>query len=277
MGEIPDSTLMAYADGELDPELCGAVEELLAVDPVARERLAAFTGTRQERLAPAFERVMREPVPAAIRELVATLPAGAAAETPPAARAFAGGGASVRTMLTNLFNPPTIAWAPLALALAVGVGVGLGLSQLGDRSDEGGRSGLLTGAGVASGPLLQALEGIRTGPVVVMKDAGGETLSFKVVLSFLSKNDRYCRQYEITDRAGSEFAGLACRTGESNWQIEIYARAPAKGVSRDGMNIPAGIPNPVDAVALEMMPETGDVLVGEPEEQLIRNGWRARQ
>jgi hypothetical protein len=273
MGEIPDSTLMAYADGELDSDLRRAVEELLAVDPGARGRLAAFIGTRRERLVPAFDPVMREPVPAAMRELVMTLPAGAVAET----RASAGSGASLRTMLIGLLSPPTMAWAPIALALVVGLGAGFGLSQVGQRSGEDGGAGLLTGAGVASGPLLQALEGIPSGTVVVMRDATGETLSFKAVLSFLAKNDRYCRQYEITSRAGAEFAGLACRSGESNWQIEIYARAPAKGVSRRGMNMPAGTPSPVDAVAMEMMPATVDVLVGEPEEKLIRNGWRARQ
>jgi len=276
MGDIPDSTLMAYADGELDPELHSAVEELLAIDPTARERLAAFISTRREGLAPLFDHAMREPVPAAMRELVMTTPAGQAAENPPPL-AFAETGASLRTTLMSLFTRPTMAWAPLALALIVGAGAGFGLSRAMTGDPEGGRAGLLAGTGVASGPLLQALEGTPTGTMVVMKDDTGETVSFKAVLSFLDKHNRYCRQYEITDRAGGEFAGLVCRTGESNWQVEIYARAPVRSVSRNGLNIPAGIPSPVEAAVLEMMPATGEVLVGEPEEELIRNGWRARQ
>ncbi len=266
MGEIPDSTLMAYADGELDPELRGAVEDLLAVDPVARERLAAFTGTRPEKLAPAFDAVMRA--------LVVTVPAGAAPKTPPPTLASAGGAPSYRTMLSGLFNPPTMAWVSIALALAVGVGVGFGLSQATIDQPSGG-AGLVSGAGIASGALRQALEGTPTNTVVVMKAAAGETLSFRAVLSFLSKNDRYCRHYEIADRGGAEFAGLACQTGENNWQVEIYARTPARGVSRDGLSIPAGIPNAVESAVLELMPEGGGPLVGEPEEDLIRNGWRA--
>jgi anti-sigma factor RsiW len=275
MGEIPDSTLMAYADGELDQELRSAVEELLVVDPAARERLAAFVATRREGLAPLFDQAMREPVPAAMRELVLTLPVGQPAEEGPSSTlALAGGGASLRAMLMGVFNPPTMAWAPIALALAVGVGVGFGLSQATINQPSGG-VGLVSGAGIASGALRQALEGTPTNTVVVMKDATGETLSFRAVLSFLSKNDRYCRHYEIADRGGAEFAGLACQTGENNWQVEIYARTPARGVSRDGLSIPAGIPNAVESAVLELMPEGGGPLVGEPEEDLIRNGWRA--
>jgi hypothetical protein len=276
MGEIPDSTLMAYADGELDQELRSAVEELLAVDPAARERLAAFVATRREGLAPLFDEGMREPVPAAMRELVLTLPVDQHAEEAPSSTlALAGGGASLRTMLIGVFNPPTMAWAPIALALAVGVGVGFGLGQATIDQPSGGSAGLLTGVGVASGPLLQALEGMPTDTVVVMKDATGETLSFKAGMSFLNKNDRYCRHYELTDRTGAEFAGLACQTRENNWQVEVYARTPARGVSRNGLNIPAGIPNAVESAVLELMPEGGGPLVGEPEEDLIRNGWRA--
>jgi len=279
MSEISDSTLMAYADGELDPALCSAVEERLAVDSAMRERLAVFKQTGREELSAPFDLMMREAVPARLRATIAGFAlkngAGLTARRESAVvRAPAFG-----TLLQSVLGVSAMGWARFALVLLVGVSAGWVLSRatLGP-APESGQALRLVGGDIASGALLlHVLESTPSGTVVSARGADGATVSFKVILSFLSRNEEYCRQYEMVAAGGAEFAGLACRSKDEAWRIEAHTRAMAKGTSRGGMSVPAGEEHAVDAAVRSIMPETAEVLVGEPEEELIRSRWRVKR
>ncbi|HXF54334.1 MAG TPA: hypothetical protein VNK52_09450 [Hyphomicrobiaceae bacterium] len=278
MSEISDSTLMAYADGELDPALRSAVEARLAVDPAMRVRLAAFTQTGREELSALFDPTMREAVPARLHDAIANFPMRNGSRQSTAPRSGEVRGAAFGTLLQGLLGVSAISWARFALALLVGVSAGWVLSRatLGP-VPEGGQAPRLVGADTASGALLlHVLESTPSGTVVSATGADGTTVSFKVVLSFLSRNAEYCRQYEMVAAGGAEFGGLACRSKDETWRIEVHTRAPAKGISRGGKSVPAGEENAVDAAVRGIMPETGEVLVGESEKELIRNRWRVK-
>jgi hypothetical protein len=276
MGEISDSTLMAYADGELEPELRSTVEALLAADPVVRERLAAFMETGRQELAPLFDSVIGEPVPAHLYDVVREFPLSHADGRPASLASSSTRVSALGAMLEGLFAPPAIAWGRLAFALLLGVSAGwIGRAMIGHEPSEG-QIARLTGADVASAPLLlHALESTPSGIVVSQPDAAAATVSFKVILSFLSRDQHYCRQYEMTRAGGAEFGGFACRSDDNVWRIGLHTRTPTKGNSR-GIT-PAGEANPVNAAVQKIMPETAEPLLGESEEELIRNRWRARR
>jgi hypothetical protein len=264
---------MAYADGELAPESRKAVEAVLAVDPIARERLAAFTSTRREGLAPLFDPLIGEPVPEHLRDLVLGLSPwlNGVQATPDVS--LPRRAADVLVSIRSFLAPPAMRWATLALVLGLAMWTGwlLGRASIGA---EIARSYVdpLSGVSVAAGPLLRALEGTPSGTPVSWPDADGVSVSFRAEFSFLSQDQRYCRQYEVIKPGGSEFAGLACRSGNDVWQIEMHARVPARVRSPEKGVVPAERGSgPVDAAVLDMM--LGEPLVGTQEMALIRGRW----
>jgi hypothetical protein len=269
---------MAYVDGELEPELRSTVEALLAADPVLRTRLAAFRDTGPQELAPLFDPVIREPVPAHLHDLVGEFPLAHAHGRPTSFALSSTRALGLGAALQSLFGPPIMAWGRLAFVLLLGVSAGwIGRATIGYEPGDG-QLARLTGADVASAPLLlHVLESTPSGTMVSARDAAGESVSFKVILSFLSRDQSYCRQYEMAGAGGAQFGGLACRSADNAWRIAVHARAPAKANSRGSFSVPAGEENPVDAAVQKLMPETAEVLVGEPEEELIRNRWQAKR
>jgi hypothetical protein len=98
-------------------------------------------------------------------------------------------------------------------------------------------------------------------------------VSFEAKLSFVSEDRRYCRQYKTSDLSGSHYAGLACRSEDGVWQIEVYARASSTTESSNKEFVPAqGDSGPVAAAVLDMI--SGVALAKEQEMELIRDGWR---
>lgn len=69
MADLTDETLMAYADGQLDPVRRATVEAAVRQDPQARERLKIFVATG-EPLAKFFDPQLKAPVPDHLVSLV---------------------------------------------------------------------------------------------------------------------------------------------------------------------------------------------------------------
>src|ERR1700736_4408975 len=74
-----EETLMAYADGELDPATRAAVEAAMAGDPQLAQRVARHQRLRT-RLSGAFDPVLDEPLPQRLLNTVRSAPANARAD-----------------------------------------------------------------------------------------------------------------------------------------------------------------------------------------------------
>ena len=72
---IPDETLMAYADGELEPAQRAEVEAALAADPTLVVRVEQHRALRKK-LNAAFDPILMETVPDALVAKVFASPAG---------------------------------------------------------------------------------------------------------------------------------------------------------------------------------------------------------
>jgi hypothetical protein len=275
MAGIADETLMAFADGELEPAERARVGKLLAADGEARERLEPFLGTR-EPLARVFDAVTDEPVPEYLRDAVLGSSPQSRRPTAIDAASLARQVSDLATSLRAVLLPPTVGWAPLALVLLAGMWVGWVLTRTTSTIETAGTTvDLLSGVTVAAGPLSRALESTPSGTPVSWQSAAGTTVSFKTDFSFLSKDRVYCRPYEMADAESARYAGLACRSGEGVWRIELQTRVPERAPASDRDVVPAQGGSTAVKAAVEGM-IGGSLLVGAEEQAVINGGWSVR-
>jgi len=242
-----DETLMAYADGELEPALAARVEEAMRADPRVEEAVQRHRALRADVFS-AFAGVLDEPVPARLRPAAtpAAAPAPAAAAPPVSAPVSDPGGATVhslearRAARTPPARPAPAAprWGALAASLAVGVLVGaLGWQALDAGQPPFARHG---GAMVAQGELADALSH-RLAAEPVAADA------VRLGVSFRDRDGAYCRSFML-----GTTGGFACRQGDQ-WRIPVLAQAEqeqgqeAAGAYRQaGSAMPAAVLDAID-------------------------------
>lgn len=240
-----DDTLMAYADGELDPAQRAAIAQAIQDDPAIAAAVARHQALRQDVFA-AFAPTLDEPVPERLQ--------------PPAARvhdlgAVRAARAAGQEQLARQRRPAWPQWGALAASLVVGVLAGsLGSGWFGSGTElVRGPAGELS----AGGRLAQALDR------QLAQDAGSGDV--RVGLSFVSRDGSYCRSFQL---GGS--AGLACREGGS-WRVPVLADSPAQaGVYRQAAApLPPAVLDAVDARI------AGATLDAAAERAARERGWKA--
>ncbi len=245
-----DDTLMAYADGELDPAQPAAIAQAMQDDPAVAAAVARHQALRRDVFA-AFAGTLDEPVPARLQA-----PAAAPVHDLAAARA-AREAAALEQHARRQRRPAWPQWGALAASLAIGVLAGsLGTGWLGGSAVPAlaqGPGGELT----AAGPLAQALER------QLAQDRG--TGELRIGLSFLSRSGTYCRTFQL---GGS--SGLACREG-GRWNVPVLADSPAQaGAYRQAAaQMPPAVLDAVDARI------AGDALDAAGERSARERGWES--
>lgn len=220
---IDPETLMAYADGELDPLAARRVEKAIAADPA----LAAEVD-RHRKLAASL-RAAFEPV--------------AAAPVPPNVEAMLRASAKVAPLAPRSARRERPLWMG---AVAASLVAGLLAGPLVFPRDPGGLA-VRDGALVAQGEVARALG-------TQLASAQPADAAVRIGVSFRDDAQRYCRTFE----AGAT-GGIACVEGE-DWRIErLYggverqdgayrqAGSPAAAMMADAQAMMAG--DPLDAGA----------------------------
>lgn len=262
MADISDETLMAYVDGDLSADKRARLARQIASDRKLARRLAQFEQTSAKSLAPAFEPVLRAPVPERLLHAVSSSVSSPAPATKSMERWRSGlvSGTSlrifegVRALLPKGSSPFA---AALALAAAVVLLAG-GAVMLARQMPEGD-------------PFRIALETVPSGSSVAFKTADGQR-SVAPELSFQSRDGRYCRKYMVTRADQSRLAGVACRDDGGGWRIDFEAdggRAP-----QGGQHVTAGA-----AGAAGLDDRIGDMITGAAfgrteEDELLKEGWK---
>ena len=204
---IPNETLMAYVDGELDPSMRATVEAAMRDDPEVDTRIAQYRLLRA-RIQSAYAAELAEPVPqrllAALRQSDRTSEAKV--------MDLAGARASVAQKSARA-RPNEMRWryvASMAASLLVAVGAGYFAwhrSQSDIIQDVGGSL-------VASGLLSRGLSDQLSGE-------SAPSSAVQIGLSFLAKAGDYCRTFTIT--SGAAGSGLACRHS-NEWEIRLLVQ-----------------------------------------------------
>lgn len=243
--KFSDETLMAYADGELDPATRSAVERAIRADPTLAAKVRQHTAMRSKVFA-AFAPVADEPVPQRLRDATRS---GKVIQlnTARAARAEA-------THEKRRWS--WAEWGGIAAALVVGVlAGGAGVSGLQDQPQLAAAS---DGAMLAQGGLAEALSTQLAGAVV----QGGQV---QIGVSFEAKDGGYCRSFMM-----GAAAGLACRDG-AEWKVPVMAQAAQGAVGeyrQAGSTMP---PMVLDAIDERISGQTMDA---KAEEAARARGWK---
>jgi hypothetical protein len=280
VAKVTDETLMAYADGALSPLARAKVEAFLQAHPEVRGRIEIFraTGAPLSRL---YRRPIAEPVPTYLKDFVLNYPLHgetAKAQAPKKAptRWFRGLQEETRLFMANLVRwlgtpAPAARWqfaAASAAFLALGLGAGAYLHS--DRAS----SDLVTfhdGHIYASGPLSDVLEKELSGRESRIAGVRGEAVTMRASLTFKSKENTYCREYEVESPSDGRFVGLGCRGSDGKWALEV--NLSASNAVKGRIKTAGGTDDTaLDAIVDHMM--DGDVFGKAQEAAAINSGWK---
>ncbi len=261
-----NETLMAYADGELDPESRAALALAMQTDPALAAKVAQHQALRQAVFG-AFAPVLDEPVPTRLRAAAATpasapsTSAGKVVQLNSARAALAAKRGALAAPAPRRAWP---AWGALAASVLVGLVIARGAWQGAAPEPDGARTLAANVLGqnegrVAGGALAVALtQQLASAPA----DASG----IKIGVSFLARDGNYCRSFLLTTSAG-----LACQR-DGRWAIAVLldgAVVPGAGNYRQaGSAMPAAL---LDAIDQRI---AGKALDAGAELAASQRGWR---
>lgn len=265
MHEVSDELLMAYVDGELDPDQARLVEGRLATDEALKERIKPFVATRQ--LATLYKAPMDLPPPARVVSVLA--------ETPVAHRPPTRADRLLDILRDGSFASLSVLM-PLRMAGVLGLGAMLGWAAhmtSGRNATAGTEIAMVEGALVAVKTLYDTLESSVTATGVVSGAPGGDARTLWVTATFLATTGSYCREFAIGPSHASRYRGLGCRRADGVWEIHAYEKDKRK-LGSSSVVRPAGATNSVvDAVVAEIM--RGSIISPEAEARLMARGWKS--
>jgi hypothetical protein len=259
---------MQFADRTLGVEETQRMARALASDPDLRARLEAFMTTGPGLGVP-FGEVLKAPVPPRLVDAIMSAGRSSDRSTPAPSGARPDPVGSIKTLFDSLFSFGRPRWAPAfaAALLVAGGAVGWQLQHVAHAPSDG-QLRVDNGRITAQGVLAQALEKAAAGDLT--KD-DGQGLSVKVRLTFKSKAQAYCRQYDI-ERGGNAFAGVACRAPDGLWQVQYHAPTAAP-VSGDGRTVPVSDAKAQLGALIDAM-SGGDPLDRDDETRARAQQWR---
>jgi len=239
-----DETLMAYADGELAPDLRARVERAMRDDPQVAAAVERHRALRTDVFA-AFAGVLDEPVPERLQPR--------APQVQPHVRVDALASAGARPLPARW---SWTQWGGMAACLVAGVLAGaLGWQQVQGGAPFGRQGDAL----VARGELADALSRRLA--------ADAPSGAVRLGASFAAKDGQYCRSFKL----GST-AGLACREA-GEWRIPVLAqedKAEQGAYRQAGSAMPAAV---LDAIDQRI---AGASLDAEAERAARAGGWQRR-
>ena len=241
-----EETLMAYADGELDPAARAALEAAMAADPGLAQRVARHQALRA-RLRAALDPVLDEPLPQRLLESVR----GPAAPRPAA-------------QVIPLKRPAAPRWSwPQLGALAASLVLGALLGPLVLHLPAGGGAVITRdGEMLAGGALARAL----TEELASNQTPGSPV---EIGVSFRARDGGYCRSFQL--REEKALAGVACREHDA-WRLEVLAQSPPQPPAAGGYRPAATALPPSVARTLDEL-RAGEALDASAEAAARAHGW----
>jgi anti-sigma factor RsiW len=205
---IDDETLMAFADGQLEPGEAAKVAKVMASDPTVAARVALFS---QSRLAVRGAFGAPPPVPDALTARIRAM-----AEADAQQRAGDTAPPNVISLASRRRMVPV--WQlPIAASIALGVGFLSGWSGAPSDQSNGG----LSIASLDNLALVTALDTEKAGARTQI----GEGAEVALIASFLDQDGSLCREFEH-DTAGRTMVAVACFRDEA-WSVEFAVATAA--------------------------------------------------
>lgn len=247
---ITDEVVMAYADGELDPEAAAAVANEIERNPELARKVEQHRALRKQ-FGAAFDPVLDEPIPARLTAVISEKPL--ATVTQLSQKKSSGTSQSFRESLK---------WLPIAASVAFGVLLGAFLFN-------DNRNGIVadTDGVPAQGNLARALtEELASRPT--------PDFPVRIGASYEANSGDYCRTFIVADKGN--FAGLACHPKNSDrdaWRIRVLVPVESTSDANYRTAASAMPPAVLDQVNKEIKGEPFDA---EQEARIVSRGWTSR-
>ena len=271
MTDYDDLTVMAFADGELDPATHAAIDAAMQNDLTLAARVRQHQQLRAN-VSAAFAEVADEVIPARLQRAVlgTTPPLQAITPVVPARTPAVQRPGSYWSHRSNWSR-----WGALAASLIVGVLVGvIGHDQLQTTS-----SASATGVAAVDGRLVA---GAELAAALDQQSSGARNAvsATQIGMTFAAHDGSYCRSFTWTPASrstpGKALAGLACRNpaqAAPGWKIPVLAEAtpsaaPAGNYRQAASAIPAAVLQEID----QRM--RGAPLDADAERALLARHWR---
>jgi hypothetical protein len=254
---VPNETLMAYVDDELEPSARAAGEAAMRDDPEIARRVAQLHNLRT-RVQSAYAAELAEPVPE--RLLAALRQSSRTAGSKVVDLANARDSVAHKAVHTR---PSRSRWRYVT-AMAASLLVAVGAGYFGGHRSQSVMIKDVGGSLVASGSLAGGLSDQLAGEAATSS-------TVDIGLSFLAKSGDYCRTFSIS--GGAAGSGLACRHA-NQWEIRVLTQ-PATGLGSGSEYRTAGSSlSPVILAAVQ------DQIAGDPLDRAAeiaarRQGWRS--
>jgi hypothetical protein len=260
-----DETLMAYADGELDPVRMSEIKLAIANDDKALARVDAFR--RSKIMArDAFDRPMHEQPPQFLIDAIMKAPASRAKDKTSAAPTV---------MKLRRFARNETSLIALAASIALLAGIGIGVLIAGSDRDSPATDLLAVGPVPEVSPLASSLSRLPTGKSATIEGGNFNGQSVTLLATFRDASGRPCREFEIgSGNANAQTAAIACRDGEG-WSVRgvvqltlVSLPSPNRGFE------PAGAEGTDPLAGILSLIGAGPVLTPNEEAALISQNWR---
>jgi len=208
--KFDDDILMAFADGEVDPDMRAAIERAIADDSDIAARVKMFVNTRNQAKA-ALDLALGEPVPDDLTARIAAMVDAQAKKTAPDTQkviplrpkpAILGGFAARYVAL------------PLAASIMLVAG-GVAGFFIG-KSDPQSTTGVQM-VSLDSPQIAGALTTVASGEELSISDQGDR---FRAIATFTDADNTLCREFEIEQADQASIVAVACRAGEA-WEVQF--------------------------------------------------------
>jgi hypothetical protein len=205
--------VLALADAELSPAEVPPLVQELARNPSLVRALQSYLAVGRRRIAAPYAAKVQEPVPQWLVDTVMRAPIGVPENSSFNVVSF---GRALLERLRGKYRMPgwSLAAGPAVAAILAAVSV----LQLVPQASEGER--------LLAAQLQQAIDQTRSG-----QDA--PLLTLRPVITFLDKDQAYCRQYEVRGSAERSF-GVACRNTSGGWDIAMETAPSPTGTAPAG-------------------------------------------
>lgn len=211
--KFDDSTLMAYADGELDAETRREIEQALAGDVDLAARLSVFTRTRQT-ASEALEPLLDVPVPDALASSIAQMVERHESQSTTPDK--------IADNVVAFDRKPRFMAPRLDLALAASVALVAGgiLGYLASGSNGAPSTNGVLAAQFNDPGLPSALATVASGEELSL-DGGGR---FRAIASFRDEAGSFCREFEVDNADASTVVSVACEA-DGQWRVRFSVAA----------------------------------------------------
>jgi hypothetical protein len=258
MKPISDEMIMAYVDGELNPDQAAAVEQALENDPTLRKKAAIFSETTSM-LHGVYDAPLHEKTP---EFLFRTL------QPAPLANRWRRG----VKLFMQAVQLPAMHPVPIFALLAITI---ISSSLLYTNAFLNSPAKSNYPSLVYDSTFSRGLESTTSGQAFIDQHSSAEIIP---ILSFQNQQQYYCRQFEIVDRTqGNHFrgSGIACRNNDKQWQTIVYYHAdsiPQSQSDNESYEL-AGASSQLDTLIDEQ--RQGEILTALQEHELMQQGWKA--